>query len=141
MGETRTHDLQCSRLSALPLSYRMYTYTCMLCIRLVSLLSQEVCTDELLREAIITLGSFAHGNFKPQLLYVSNSSVCTYIHVSLILEEILNDYVQCTCVYIITCLNNIVVILSCYVCMTCNTPTPGHPSATDDAWYCFLCIG
>ena len=23
----------------------------------------------------------------------------------------------------------------CYVRMTCNTPTPGHPSAADDAWY------
>jgi hypothetical protein len=29
--------------------------------RLVSLLSQDVCEDELVREAIITLGSFAHG--------------------------------------------------------------------------------
>ena len=23
----------------------------------------------------------------------------------------------------------------CYVRMTCNTPTPGHPSAADEAWY------
>ena len=33
---------------------------CML-YRLVSLLSQEDCSDELVREAIITLGSFSHG--------------------------------------------------------------------------------
>ena len=32
----------------------------------------------------------------------------------------------------------------CYMRMTCNTPTPGHPSAADDPWYwqkCVLCIG
>jgi hypothetical protein len=29
----------------------------------VSLLSQDVCEDELVREAIITLGSFAHGTY------------------------------------------------------------------------------
>ena len=23
----------------------------------------------------------------------------------------------------------------CYVRMTCNTPTPGHPSVADEAWY------
>ena len=27
------------------------------------------------------------------------------------------------------------VLRQCYVCMTCNTPTPGHPSTADDAWY------
>ena len=25
--------------------------------------------------------------------------------------------------------------VQCYVRMTCNTPTPGHLSAADDAWY------
>ena len=36
----------------------------MFAFRLVSLLSQEDCSDELVREGIISLGSFAHG--KPQ---------------------------------------------------------------------------
>ena len=28
----------------------------------------------------------------------------------------------------------------CYVCMTCNMPTPGHPSVPDEAWYCQKCV-
>ena len=39
-------------------TYVTYVHT----YRLVSLLSQGECGDELIREAIITLGSFAHGS-------------------------------------------------------------------------------
>ena len=32
------------------------------------------------------------------------------------------------------------IVYLCYVHMICNTPTPGHPSAADDAWYWQKCI-
>ena len=51
-------------------------------------------------------------------------SVCTCTRVN----------VQCTCTHT-QCINQEnLLIHQCYVRMTCNTPTPGHPSAADDAW-------
>lgn len=50
----------------------MYIYSLpvlMFAFRLVSLLSQEDCSDELVREGIISLGSFAHGKPHVQLVF------------------------------------------------------------------------
>ena len=49
----------------------------------------------------------------------------------------------CT-VYVVLCTCRIRRPKASHLCMTCDTHTPGHPSAADEAWYwpkCVLCIG
>ena len=61
----RVHPKIASGAESIPtLAYSKHVYydnNCVVVCRLVSLLSQDDCEDELVREAIITLGSFAHG--------------------------------------------------------------------------------
>ena len=63
----------------------------MFAFRLVSLLSQEDCSDELVREGIISLGSFAHG--KPHI-----KLVLRYLMISMFTvwpQELLRMSTQC----------------------------------------------
>ena len=64
----------------------------MLC-RLVNLLSHEDCGDELIREAIIALGSFAHGTLTLSFTSISRClCVCLCVCVSV-----------CVCVCVCVC--------------------------------------
>ena len=70
-------SVQMSTCTLKMLSYKCSVPGLMFSFRLVSLLSQEDCSDELVREGIISLGSFAHG--KP------------HIHVQLVLRFLMTS--------------------------------------------------
>ena len=60
---------------------------------------------------------------------------CVYLHIIHVGGLALTHPLTATNVHIIFKASH-----QCYIRMTCSTPTPGHPSTADEAWYWQKCV-